>query len=130
MDYRITIQDVMDFAAKKINIPGWKGYIWESTVGGSVITGAVPGGVYSRGKKKGQPRFDGSKTTNRCKVVVSDDDAERYAKEYEEESGICWNCEGTGKVWAGWSVSEGTKYIPCKKCEAKLSPPAGPTTRP
>lgn len=80
-----------------------------------MVTGEVPDGVYTRGPRKGKPRFRRHAGQHHMTIVVSD--SEIYSEAAQHESGgSCWNCKGTGEVWAGWSVAEGTKRRTCGRC--------------
>ena len=57
MNYRHSIRDVMDLAAKKTGIEGWQAYRWSAVEGGDIVRGCVPCGVSSRGPRKGLPKW-------------------------------------------------------------------------
>lgn len=116
MNYRTSIHDAMELAAKKVAVEGWQGYVWEAMEGWHLITGEVPDGVYTRGPKKGKPRFRSPGSQHKKKVVVSDTELQQAAAAYEAETGKCWDCKGSGQEWASWSAAEGTKYRTCKRC--------------
>lgn len=115
-DVSYTLQDAFDVASRKVSVPGWQGYRWQSVVGGCVVRGQVPNGAYTKGKRKGSPRFTQHKDAARCDVYVSDADLLAAAARFEEETGLCWDCKGTGQIFSGWSQSSGVRYRPCRKC--------------
>jgi len=118
MNYKASINDIMEIAAEKVGIEGWVGYQWEKLTGGNVVTGQVPDGVYSSGPRKGEPRFRNHAEAHKKTVAISDADVQEAAKAYENKSGCCWYCKGKGRVFAGWSSANGTRYKPCDYCKA------------
>lgn len=115
MQLKFCMQDAMDVAAAKVAIPGWTAYIWQAREGGSIVTGCVPAGTYTRGARQGLPRFSHPAATARTQVVVSDFDLQQAAQVYEQ-SGNCWDCKGEGKVVKGWGVTEGIVHETCERC--------------
>lgn len=101
---------------RKVGIPGWEAYIWER-VGNTydvICTGCVPNGVYSKGPRKGRPRYkDG---TQDGKYVLTSAEVEAERIRWESETGKCGECYGRGEVLAGWNKDEGKRYRPCPKC--------------
>lgn len=130
MNYRMTMDDAFDVAAKKAAIDGWQGYIWESLPGGdSLVTGCKPDGIISRGPRKGEPRFNRPVAGTRMKIAVSLVELKTAAAEYESETGQCWDCKGSGQVAKSWSAATGTEYTACKRCDGSglASPPLSAT---
>jgi len=114
-NYSRSIGDVNGVAIKKVGIPGWIPYRWQAADGGDcIVHGCIPGGVFTRGPRKGQYNF-AHKTQERI-IVVTHDEVQAAAVAYETETGNCWDCKGTGQEFAGWSVKEGTKTRPCRRC--------------
>ena len=111
--HKFSIKDAMDFAESKVGIPGWQAEAWEDIGGDSIVEGSVPDGFYRSGPRKGKPRF----TRPRTKVVVTKAELQAAATAYEAETRKCWDCKGSGQVWAGWSKAEGTKYRTCSRCD-------------
>ena len=116
MRYRFSIRDAMEIAASKSGIADWQGYAWEAMGNGSVVTGCVPDGVYSRGPRKGNPRFSRPVEGTHRKVVISDSDMDVYAQNYEATTGKCFECRGTSHVYNGWSRDEGLRQASCERC--------------
>lgn len=110
-----SFKDAGEFAAKRAGIDGWKPYAYEVMEGGCLVTGCVPSGVFTRGPRKGEPKFRPATPGTELRVIVSDADMQAAIAEYEA-SGTCFRCKGTGQQWAGWSVAEGTKYCDCRRC--------------
>ena len=44
-------------------------------------------------------------------------EAEANALAWEQRTGKCCACMGTGQEFAAWSVTEGTTYRPCGRCK-------------
>lgn len=112
-NHKFTFKDCLEAAEAKVGIEGWKAYRWEDCDGDSIVTGSVPDGTYKFGPRKGQPKFVGEGR----KVILSKVELEAIATAYEGETGKCWDCKGTGQVWAGWSKTEGTRYRECQRCK-------------
>jgi hypothetical protein len=107
-----SFNDIMRLAETKSGIPGWRAFRWQAAGPDSIVTGSVPVGVYSRGPRKGQPKFTGPGIM----VVVTRAEKEAAASAYETETGRCWNCKGSGQVVRKISVTEGNTYRPCTLC--------------
>lgn len=93
----------------------WHAYAYE-VIGENhyLVTGEITTKVYTRGKRKGRPKFLGHGT----KVVLTREDVEAESRRYALSTGKCPECFGTKEVFQGWSREEGTKTRPCEKCEA------------
>lgn len=115
-DYKFSIHDAMQEAAVISGITDWQGYRWEACEGGCIVTGCVPSGVFTKGKNKGQPKFRPAMPGTDRRVVVGTDHMQAVAQLYEAARGCCWDCKGTGEVWAGWSADSGARYRKCTRC--------------
>lgn len=107
---------------KKLGKPEWLMFGWEC-VGDTddvIVTGCVPVEKYSRGPRKGRPKF--IKPGDKCVVTRTDELA--AMSEYEKDTGKCSGCRGSGRQWAGWSLSEGSSYRECKRCKSTGLAPA------
>jgi hypothetical protein len=113
MNYNFSLNDIFRCAEQKCQIPGWKAFAWEKAGTDSVVTGSVPTGTYKSGPRKGDLKFTGPKS----KIVVTKVEIEATAAAYESSTGKCWNCQGTGQTWAGWSKDNGTRYKTCSRCK-------------
>lgn len=95
----------------------WRMYRWERVNlrpdSDVIVTGAVPIGTYTRGPRKGAPKWN---TKIGERVTVSDRDFSEAQRAYEASTGNCRNCYGTGQQWCGWSADTGDKYCPCACC--------------
>jgi hypothetical protein len=123
MNYRFSMRDAMDLAAKKTGVAGWCAYQWEAVGDDNIVRGCVPLGTYTRGPRKGHPKFKPAMPGSERTIVVAKIELERHAAEYEETEGKCWDCKGEGKELAGWSVEEGNKYRTCTRCKGNGLPP-------
>lgn len=124
--FRFSLQDIMDVAAKKIGIPDWQGYQWEAVSDrqgdyDSIVTGCVPDGVYSKGPRKGSPRFSFPKHGTKRTAIVTTAELVPIAAEYESQ-GRCWDCKGSGKTIASVHITEGTTYRDCSRCKGTGKP--------
>ena len=123
-----SISDVIDLAERKSGIEGWRGYRWTAADGGgSIVRGCVPSGMYSRGPRKGLPKFRPAVPNTERTVVVTDDEMQAVAVEYER-GGKCWHCKGTGKTLSRVHVTEGTTYRDCRRCGGTGLPPNAQVT--
>lgn len=113
MNYNYSIGDIMEVAEKKRGVDGWKSVVWHASWNGFLVEGCIPDGVYSRGPRKGRPRFNKPYD----KVVVTSAEMDEAAQSYEAVTGKCWDCKGTGQVWNGWSKADGSKYRQCLRCD-------------
>jgi hypothetical protein len=78
------------------------------------MKGAIPTGVYRSGKRKGRCKFPKQLDTH----WITDADVESTKFIYEQTTGKCHECEGTGKSWCGWGVDTGHRYKDCPRCNA------------
>ena len=112
MPHMFSLNDVLSLAEAKSGIPGWKATKWQAAGQDSIVSGSVPVGTYSRGPRKGQPKFKGKDTM----VVVTRAEKKAAAIAYETETGHCWNCKGAGQVVRKIGGPEGTTYRACTRC--------------
>ena len=102
---------------RKVGIEGWRWYRWERLDNGDALyTGCVPSGTFSKGPRKGMPRFTGG--TQKMRFVVTKAELEEERQRYISDTGNCPNCYGTGQEVAGWSKNEGMRYRNCSDCGA------------
>lgn len=105
-------------ARRKLGVgEDWQTCRWEilgDTRDAVLIEGRVPHGVYTRGPRKGQPKF--APPYQKC--VVTDAEIRDERARFELETGSCAECGGTAETWAGWNVNTGDKWRPCRRCNA------------
>jgi hypothetical protein len=99
--YHLTIHDCLEIAEKKLAVDGWRGYAWERSSGGDLVTGRSE-------DRHERPR----------EVFVSYADQQAYAAAYEATTGLCWNCKGTGEVFKQWTRALGNENKICERCAA------------
>ena len=117
----ISIEIFGEIAAKKARKDGWCWYKWQRLDGGGhLFEGGVPTEFFSKGPRKGQPKWAGVEGQ---KFVVTDDEGKTEFLRREHETGKCQKCKGTGQQWSGWSVYEGVKTTPCTRCGATGNAP-------
>lgn len=101
-------------AARKLGVPeGWQWFRYESVgTDATMLTGCVSSGTFTKGKRKGRPRYDGARRT----AVVTDAEAQAERDRYQTDTGKCGDCMGTGQGFARWDHIEGASYRPCRVC--------------
>lgn len=109
--------------------PTWQWRQIESLDGGFIqLSGSIPIGNYQSGPRKGRPKFPAKSIYQR--VIITRDDVADARRRWEDETGLCSWCGGTGQEIAGTSAATGTKYRTCRACggtgKAKTSPATSP----
>lgn len=82
------------------------------------------GGVLYRMKRE-MPRTDGERrkwTGDEKTACVTRADLDAEMIRHENETGRCAECDGSAQEWAGWSVTDGNKWRPCRRCGATGKP--------
>ncbi len=98
--------------------PEWQAYLWEVKGIGIYIEGAVPNGVFKRGKRKGHTNWKLRDKNTEAAITIPNDRHREWLRRWETDTGKCHHCKGTGQEFAGWSVSEGVKRRDCGRCGA------------
>lgn len=130
LEFRFSILDAQRLAERKVGIPDWKAYRWRRMDEGagpvfdSLVIGCVPNGAYSRGPRKGLPRFTPGVKGTRREVVVSASELIEQARIYVRDTGNCWDCKGSGQEYYGWSKATGARYRQCERCGGSGKDPA------
>lgn len=88
----------------------WEVYAWE-VVGPDCVK--VTGGVVSRVTKSGRRQWSGKGDV----VVVSDATRDKALRAWEESTGSCSTCGGSGREYTGWSRDLGYRYRTCTRCD-------------
>lgn len=81
---------------------------------GFYLRGAVPIGTYSRGPRKGRPKWPPLGQLQR--VVITADEVNQARIWWENETGLCSHCGGSGQRVAVAGIN-GTTYRECVSCE-------------
>ena len=92
----------------------WMPCIYESIDGGFLLHGSVPIGTYSRGPRKGRPKWPPTRDLRR--VIVTRAQVEGAKSTYEQETGKCHYCCGSGQTVKSVGVNQETTYRLCPKC--------------
>jgi hypothetical protein len=105
--------------ADHLGIPGWRGYRFEILEDTDLVQveGCIPAGVYTRGPRKGQPRYRHPDSVGtRCTVTWTRAEIEARATAWEATTGQCRECVGTGKVY--WRCLDAMiEYRTCPRCK-------------
>ena len=117
---------VSKLIADHLGIPGWRGYrfTWLDDHDLLQVEGCLPAGVYTRGPRKGQPRYrhpDSGGT--RLTITWTRAEIEARANAWEATTGQCRECVGKGQVYFR-RVSDQTEYRPCPRCGGTGQAPA------
>lgn len=81
---------------------------------GFYLIGAIPIGTYSRGPRKGRPKWPPRRELQR--VVITANEVRETQIQYENETGLCCRCGGSGQTVKSVGVA-GTTYRECIGCE-------------
>lgn len=93
-----------EIAKRKVGSDEWRWFKCEAIGDDAlIVTGAIPIGAYSRGKRAGRPKFPPMRECQR--VVVTESEIEQHRVAYEREQGLCSTCGGAGN-----------NYRPCRRC--------------
>lgn len=96
------------------NPEGFRFFRWEFIDPDTyLMTGCVVTKTYTRGPKKGRPKYDGE----RRNVAVTEAEIEAAREAWAIETSKCGHCSGSGKRWRGWSAADGHRYDACPKCD-------------
>lgn len=81
---------------------------------GFELRGSVPIGTYSRGPRKGRPKWP--RLAELQRVVVTADEVRQARIQWENETGMCSHCGGSGQQVQSIGIS-GTTYRQCIACD-------------
>lgn len=101
-------------AVRKLNSRGddwhWRSmeYIGDGEGEGALIEGGIP-----MIDAKGRKRWAGVPT---AKLFVSEVQVASTALAWEQETGKCQKCAGSGQMNIGWHHKEGNRYAECNRC--------------
>lgn len=121
------------FCKEKFGVPAdWRWHGWERKEVDKpheylLVHGAVCHAKFEKGKRKGQTNWKLKDASTEATHVIRRKELEAFQVEWSKRTGLCNECYGTGQAWAGWSLAEGTRYKPCRHCDAtgifKAAPP-------
>jgi len=78
--------------------------------------GAVYPHLITRGPRKGRPNYRKPVPGTQRTVILDDRAFEAWKLQWQNDTGLCCVCAGSGEVWAGWSAAEGNRTRPCDDC--------------
>ena len=114
----MTAPDIHAIAARRVhNLPDdWTPRIYGCLDRnlGFYLRGAVPIGTYSRGPRKGRPKFPPLGKLER--VVITAEEVQRTRIKWENETGLCSHCGGSGQQVKSTGIN-GTTYRECVACD-------------
>ncbi len=102
-------------AIRKVNTPGWTPFRSERVGADFVLTGGIEG-KYRNGRPKWAKPFS--------RVVITRSELDAEERRYEREHDRCRVCLGRGQEIIGWSKADGSRYEPCRRCNATGRPKA------
>ena len=110
--------DIHALTARRVHgLPAdWQPRIYEALDRGLgfALRGAVPIGTYSRGPRKGRPKWPPLGQLQR--VVITADEVRQERIRWENETGLCSYCGGSGQQVKSTGIS-GTTYRQCISCD-------------
>jgi len=113
----MTAPDIHAIAARRVHgLPAdWQPRIYGCLDRGLgfYLRGAVPIGTYSRGPRKGRPKWPPLGQLQR--VVITPDEVKQARIWWENETGLCSHCGGTGQQVKSTGIN-GTVYQVCVSC--------------
>lgn len=117
-------------AHEAVKLP--EGWLWYqiSAVGrhpnfqGTMVKGAVPTRMISRGRNKGHPDWRTADKETEREVFVSESAFDARRARFEAETGKCHACQGDGQEVQSWSAEKGVTYRDCSRCKGSGLAPA------
>lgn len=73
---------------------------------------------YTAGPKEGTPKWSTRDKTKDRQVIISMKEHDAWLLSWEAKTGLCHECQGSGKRYVRWSAATGTEYKPCDRCSA------------
>lgn len=108
------IDTIRNACIRKLNAdPSWRWSKVERLAGGILVEGS-PTIVTPKGKTKWEKE--------RTRLLLTQEELDYEKEAYEEVTGNCHACEGTGQYTYGWSVTDGIKTKPCPYCNGTGKP--------
>lgn len=94
-------------------VPPFEFYRIEAIDNGYILTGADVIGIIQRGKNKGRKRYSKQLT----KAFISKTESIQEQKLWEEATGKCSRCLGSGEITVKVSIPEGITLDACNVCK-------------
>lgn len=113
-----------EHAREKVGMPPeWKAFRYECFPHGAQvptqyieIKGAIAP-LKTRGPHTGRPNWRQLDVTTLRTVIILNTEHDRWVLQWEEVTGKCSECTGTGQRISRVSIADGTEYVPCAKCK-------------
>lgn len=99
---------------------GWQWVILErldDPAYGQMKGGVHDGSTVSSGKKKGQLKPYSFVPGTAKTIIYKFSDFNEFKVKWFRALGMCYACQGEGKIFTGWSASEGYRHTVCTVCE-------------
>lgn len=80
------------------------------------VTGCVPDGTYTRGPRKGEPRYKRPLPGTVRTVTFTKAELDAWEKAWALRTGKCVVCGGSALELRSWNVETGPVHGPCRPC--------------
>lgn len=99
----------------------WQVVVWKAIeIKNERIGVQVQGGIYpekiTRGPRKGRTNYKKPTVGSELTCTITEAQQKEWWAVWENETGLCGKCEGTGVVFGGWNHEKGTTLRECKAC--------------
>ena len=115
-NYEQHVREMFGFARE------WELVSWEVKGKGATeyleIVGGVYRTIYTKGKNAGRINFSKPEPDTLATVALPTKAHDVWISNWEKDTGHCHRCFGTGQACTGWSAAEGSRFSPCKRCDA------------
>lgn len=81
-----------------------------------LVTGAVCPEVYKSGPRKGSENWSKRDRSTEMVAAVILSDLDAFELEWEQKTGLCKTCVGSGQEWRGWNRKTGDRFEECRRC--------------
>jgi len=83
-----------------------------------LLTGAVCSVLFERGKRKGQQDWSKRDKATEAVIAIQHNDIDQLKLAWQQRTGKCHVCQGTGQYVYGWDHKDGDLKRPCDPCGA------------
>lgn len=106
-----------EYVREVMHLPsGWRISSWRAVSGGVDVEGACYPKVKTRGKYKGETDWRVTTPGTSIKMTVLAARFAEWSAAWENRTGLCSKCSGSGEVFASWHHEHGTKMKTCFRC--------------
>lgn len=111
-------------AKEKFSLPdnwqevGWERKNFQTQQEYLLIRGGVYTETHKSGPRKGTPNYKKPQAGTYCELSIIDADMEAWILKWEQETGLCSKCKGSGWEWRGWNKKHGDKHRLCPYCNS------------